>query len=77
MELLKATEYLADIDDLDQGMMENVSKEAIFWGEKSIRALQDEKRFEDSDDVYRRLHAFYKFLKPENTYSGSLSEEEE
>ena len=77
VELLKATEYLADIDDLDQGMMENVSKEAIFWGEKSIRALQDEKRFEDSDDVYRRLHAFYKFLKPENTYSGSLSEEEE
>jgi len=77
VEILKSTEYLSDIDNLDKGMMENVSKEAIFWGEKSIRALQDEKRFEDSDDVYRRLHAFYKFLKPTDSYSGNPSEGEE
>lgn len=77
VEILKSTEYLANLDALDQGMMENISKEAIFWGEKSIRALQDEKRFEDSDDVYRRLHAFYKILKPTDTYSGNPSEGEE
>ncbi len=73
-EIIEATEYLADLGDLDQGMLENVSKEAIFWGEKSLRALQDEERFDDSDDMYRRLHAFYKILEPEKTFSGDPEE---
>jgi len=68
-EILDATEYMVDLDMLDKGMLENVSKEAIFWGEKSLRALQDEGRFNDSDDMYRRLHAFYKFVQPKGTYS--------
>ncbi len=68
-EILDATEYLHNLGMLDQGMLENVSKEAIFWGEKSIRALQEQERFSDSDDVYRRLHAFYKILQPEKTFS--------
>jgi len=69
-EIVEATEYFAESGRLDQGMLENVSKEAIFWGEKAIRALQDENRYDDSDDIYRRLHAFYKFLQPDDTYSG-------
>jgi hypothetical protein len=73
-EIIEATEYLADLGDLDQGMLENISKEAIFWGEKALRALQDEERFEDSDDMYRRLHAFYKFLQPEKQFSGEPEE---
>jgi hypothetical protein len=69
-EIVQATEYFVETDKLDQGMLENVSKEAIFWGEKAIRALQVESRYEDSDDIYRRLHAFYKFLQPDETFSG-------
>ena len=73
-EIIETTEYLVDLGDLDQGMMENVSKEAIFWGEKALRALQEHERFEDSDDMYRRLHAFYKFLQPEKTFSDQPEE---
>jgi hypothetical protein len=67
-EIMDATEYMVDLDMLDHGMLENVSKEAIFWGEKSLRSLQDEGRYTDSDDMYRRLHAFYKFVQPKSTY---------
>ncbi len=68
-EIMDATEYMVDLDMLDHGMLENVSKEAIFWGEKALRSLQDEGRYTDSDDMYRRLHAFYKFVQPKSTYS--------
>jgi hypothetical protein len=73
-EIIETTEYLVDLGDLDQGMMENVSKEAIFWGEKALRALQEHERFADADDMYRRLHAFYKFLQLEKTFSDQPEE---
>jgi len=69
-EVLKSTQYLVNLDLLDPGMLENVSKEAIFWGEKSIRILQENDRYEDSDDMYRQLQAYYELLKPGETYGN-------
>ena len=74
-EIVDATEYMVDLDALDAGMLENVSKEAIFWSEKAIRALQEENRYDDSDDIYRRLQAFYKYMQQNKTYSNEPDSE--
>jgi hypothetical protein len=61
-EIVNAAKYLADLDMLDRGKIENVTKEAIFWGEKSIRQLQGAGRYESADEIFKGLQGFYKIL---------------
>jgi hypothetical protein len=61
-EIVEAAQYLTELELLDKGKSENVSKEAIYWGEKSIRALQDAGRHESADEIFKGLQLFYKEL---------------
>jgi hypothetical protein len=73
-EIVNAAKYLADLDLLDRGKIENVAKEAIFWGEKSIRQLQDTGRHESADEIFRGLQGFYKTLERSSDEYGATPE---
>lgn len=65
-EILTSAKYLIDLGTLDRGKMENVSREAVFWGEKSIRALQDASRYSSADELFQQLKGFHEFVEPVN-----------
>ncbi len=61
-EILSNAKQLISLGVLDRGQMEAVSKEAVFWGEKSIRALQDSERYASADELFQELKSFYEML---------------
>ncbi len=61
-EILSSAKQLIGMEILDRGQMESVSKEAVFWGEKSIRALQDDARYTSADELFQQLKSFYEML---------------
>jgi len=67
-EIVDAARYLTNLGMLDRGKNENVTKEVIFWGEKSIRELQDTGSYESADRLFRELQGFYELLKPQGEY---------
>ncbi|MBU1318241.1 MAG: hypothetical protein KKH67_03490 [candidate division Zixibacteria bacterium] len=67
-EIAASAKYLIDLDMLDRGKAENVTKEAIFWGEKSIRKLQDGGKFANADELFRQIQGFYELLEPDSQY---------
>jgi len=67
-EIAASANYLIDLDMLDRGKTENVTKEAIFWGEKSIRRLQDDNKFSKADELFRQVQSFYDILEPDAQY---------
>ncbi len=67
-ELVDAARYLTSLGQLDRGKNENVTKEVIFWGEKSIRELQDAGSYESADRLFRELQGFYELLKPQGEF---------
>jgi len=73
LEILKAADYLTDLGTLDRGKTENVTKEVIFWGEKSIRELQNTGRYETADELFADLQGFYELLTPDSEY-GTVSD---
>jgi len=70
-EVLLGAKYLVDSDMLDRGKTENVSKEAVFWGEKSLRALQDAGRFASADELFQQLQDFNELLAPNSQFGGN------
>jgi hypothetical protein len=63
-EIMLSARYLVDLSTLDRGKIENVAKEAVFWGEKSIRALQDASRFASADELFQQLKGFHGLIEP-------------
>lgn len=63
-EILTSAKYLVDLGSLDRGKIESVSKEAVFWGEKSIRALQDAARYTSADELFQQLKGFQALIEP-------------
>jgi hypothetical protein len=61
-EILSMANYLTDLGLLDRGKTETVTKETIFWGEKSIRQLQDAGQYEFADEIFKGLQGYYKSL---------------
>lgn len=61
-EILNSAKQLIGLGVLDRGQMESVSREAVFWGEKSVRALQDEARYSSADELFQQLKSFYEML---------------
>lgn len=61
-EILSNAKQLISLGVLDRGQMESVSREAVFWGEKSVRALQDEARYSSADELFQQLKSFYEML---------------
>lgn len=61
-EILSSAKQLIALGVLDRGQMESVSREAVFWGEKSVRALQDEARYSSADELFQQLKSFYEML---------------
>lgn len=61
-EILSSAKQLISLGVLDRGQMESVSREAVFWGEKSVRALQDEARYSSADELFQQLKSFYEML---------------
>ena len=70
-EVLMGAKFLVDSGMLDRGKTENVSKEAVFWGEKSLRALQDSGRFASADEIFQQLQDFNELLEPKSQFGGS------
>ncbi len=70
-EILNCAKYLIDKDMLDRGQIENVSREAVFWGEKSIRALQDAANYTSADGLFQQLKGFQEMLEPSNQLGNS------
>ena len=68
-EIVAGADYLVGLRLLDRGKTENVSKEAIFWGEKSIRQLQDSGRYGAADELFGKVQGYYKLLEPDKQYS--------
>lgn len=73
-EIVRSAKYLTELRLLDKGKTEVVSKEAIFWGEKSIRQLQDAGRHELADEIFGGLQAFYKALEKGSDKFGATPE---
>jgi hypothetical protein len=67
-EIVAGANYLIELRLLDRGKMENVTKEAIFWGEKSIRQLQDSGKYSAADELFQQVQGFYELLEHENRY---------
>jgi len=67
-EIVAQASYLIDLKMLDRGKTENVTKEAIFWGEKSIRQLQDSGKYSTADELFRQVQGFYELLEPESQF---------
>ena len=70
-EVVTCSQYLLDSGLLDRGKSENVSKEAIFWGEKSIRSLQNDSRFASADELFQRMQSFYKIVESKSRFGGT------
>lgn len=61
-EILSCAQYLTELGVLDRGQNESVAREAVFWGEKSIRSLQDQTQFAGADRLFQDLKSFYEML---------------
>lgn len=70
-EVLNCARYLIELGALDRGQTESVSREAVFWGEKSVRALQEQSQFSSADQLFQQLKSYYEMLDPKTQLGNS------